>query len=148
MLRRIMSKASLIGFFMLSCLLLSTPSFCFEKKGQDCSKCHTLSSDEARELLKGAIPDVRIIQVKLSPAQGLWEIYLESRGRKGLIYVDFAKKHFFTGSLISIGERKNLTQERFTELNRIDVSQIPLEDALVLGDPKAKIKVICFSDPD
>ncbi len=73
---------------------------------------------------------------------------MESRGRKGLIYVDFAKKHFFTGSLISIGERKNLTQERLTELNRIDVSQIPLEDALVLGDPKAKIKVISFSDPD
>ncbi len=98
--------------------------------------------------MKGAIPDVRIIQVGLSPAQGLWEIYLESRGRKGLIYVDFAKKHFITGALISIGERKNLTQERLTELNMIDVSQIPLTDALVLGDSKARIKVICFSDPD
>jgi thiol:disulfide interchange protein DsbC len=148
MLKRIVSKIPFLAFLLLSCVLLSTPSFCFEKKGQDCSKCHTLSSDGARDLLKGAIPDVRIIQVKLSPVQGLWEIYLESRGRKGLIYVDFAKKHFFTGSLISIGERKNLTQERFTELNRIDVSQIPLENALVLGDPKAKTKVICFSDPD
>ncbi len=148
MLKRIVSKATFAVFLLLFYLLLSTPSLCFEKKGQDCSKCHTLSNDEARELLKGAIPDVRIIQVRLSPAQGLWEIYLESRGRKGLIYVDFAKKHFFAGSLISIGDRKNLTQERFVELNRVDVSQIPLNDALVLGDPKARVKIICFSDPD
>jgi len=65
-----------------------------------------------------------------------------------LIYVDFAKKHFFVGSLISIKERKNLTQERFAELNKVDVSQIPLNDALVIGDQKARIKVISFSDPD
>jgi thiol:disulfide interchange protein DsbC len=50
--------------------------------------------------------------------------------------------------LISIKERKNLTQERFTELSKVDVSQIPLKDALVLGDQKARIKVISFSDPD
>ncbi len=86
--------------------------------------------------------------MKLSPSKGLWEVYLESGGRKGLIYVDFAKKHFFMGSLISIRERKNLTQERFAELNKIDVSQIPLDNALVLGDRNARIKIISFHDPD
>ena len=143
-----MSKASFLAFLLLFCFLPSNPSFCFEGKGQDCSKCHTLSSDEAGELLKGAIPNIRVIDVKLSPVQGVWEIYLESGGRKGLIYVDFAKRHFFMGSLISIGERKNLTQERFEELNKVDVAQIPLNDALVLGDPKARIRVISFHDPD
>ena len=148
MLKRNMSKTSFFAFLILFCLLTSNPSLCFEGKDQDCVKCHTLSSDEARDLLKGAIPDIRIISVKLSPTQGLWEVYLESQGRKGLIYVDFAKRHFFMGSLISIGERKNLTQERFAELNKVDVSQIPLSDALILGDQKAKIRVISFHDPD
>ena len=148
MLKRSMSKASFLAFLLLFCFLPSNPSFCFEGKGQDCSKCHTLSSDEAGELLKGAIPNIRVIDVKLSPVQGVWEIYLESGGRKGLIYVDFGKRHFFMGSLISIGERKNLTQERFEELNKVDVAQIPLNDALVLGDPKARIRVISFHDPD
>jgi len=148
MLKGNMPKTSFLAFLLLFCLLPSNPSFCFEGKGQDCSKCHTLSSDEAVDLLKGVIPDIRIINVKLSPSKGLWEVYLESGGRKGLIYVDFAKKHFFMGSLISIRERKNLTQERFTELNKVDVSQIPLNDALVLGDQKARIKVISFHDPD
>ncbi len=148
MLRRNMSKTSSFAFSVLFCLLISNPSFCFEGKGQDCSKCHTLSCDEARELLRGAIPDVRIAHVKPSPVQGVWEVYLESGGRRGLIYVDFAKKHFFMGSVISISERRDLTQERFAELNKVDVSQIPLTDALVLGDRKAKIRVISFHDPD
>lgn len=148
MLIRDMSKTSFLAFLLLFYLLPSSPSFCFEGKGQDCSKCHTLSNDEARDLLKGAIPDIRIVSVKLSPTQGLWEVYLESRGRKGIVYVDFLKKYFFTGSLISIAERKNLTQERVAELNKIDVSQIPLDNALVLGDRNARIKIISFHDPD
>jgi thiol:disulfide interchange protein DsbC len=148
MLRRSMSKTSFLAFLLLFCLLPSHPSFCLEGKGQDCSKCHTLSSDEAGDLLKGVIPDIRILNVKLSSSKGLWEVYFESGGRKGLIYVDFAKKHFLMGSLISIRERKNLTQERFMELNKVDVSQIPLKDALVMGDQKARIRVISFHDPD
>jgi thiol:disulfide interchange protein DsbC len=65
-----------------------------------------------------------------------------------MIYVDFPKKHFITGNLISIAGKKNLTQERLAELNKVNVSQIPLEDALVMGDPKAKIRIIVFDDPD
>jgi thiol:disulfide interchange protein DsbC len=69
-------------------------------------------------------------------------------GRKGLIYVDLSKKYLILGSMISIKERKNLTQERFTELSKIDVSQTPLDDGLVMGDQKARIRIIAFDDPD
>jgi thiol:disulfide interchange protein DsbC len=123
-------------------------SYPFETKGQECSKCHTLNRDEARDLLKNVIPDVVILDVRLSPVKGVWEVNLESRGRKGIVYVDFLKKHFFSGALVSIAERKNLTQEKLVELNKVDVSQIPLEDALVMGDEKARIRVIVFTDPD
>jgi thiol:disulfide interchange protein DsbC len=143
-----MSKTSFLAFLLLFCLFSPNPSFCFEGKGQDCSKCHTLNNDEARDLLKDAIPDVQIIIVRLGPPKGFWEVYLESRGRKGLVYVYFDKNHFFGGPLFSVMEKKNLTQERLEELRKIDVSQIPLNDALVLGDQKARIKVISFSDPD
>ncbi|HXX36103.1 MAG TPA: disulfide isomerase DsbC N-terminal domain-containing protein [Thermodesulfobacteriota bacterium] len=147
MLRRDMSKISLLACLLLLCLP-PNPCFCFEGKGQDCSKCHTLSNDEARDLLKEAIPDIKIVNVKLGPPKGFWEVYLESRGRKGLVYVYFDKNHFFGGPLFSVMEKKNLTQERLEELNKVDVSQIPLNDAVVLGDQKARIKVISFSDPD
>jgi len=143
-----MVKKLLLVFSVLFCLISIDYSHGFEKKGQDCSKCHTLSNNEARDLLKDILPDVKIFEIRLSPSKGFWEVFLESGGKKGLIYVDFSKKYLMMGSMISIKERKNLTQERFSELNKIDVSQIPLDDALVMGDPKARIRVIVFHDPD
>jgi len=52
------------------------------------------------------------------------------------------------GQMVSITEKRNLTQERFTDYNKLDLSQIPLGDALVMGDPQAKYRVIAFDDPD
>jgi thiol:disulfide interchange protein DsbC len=138
----------LVNCLLFFCLLPIGYSYGFETRGQECSKCHTLNGDEAWDLLINIIPDVVILDVRLSPVKGFWEVYLESRGRKAIIYVDFLKKHFFSGALVSIGEKKNLTQERFIELNKVNVSQIPLENALVMGDEKARIRVIVFTDPD
>jgi len=139
---------TLLFSFLLLCLIPMSDCYGFEARGQDCSKCHMLSRDEAKDLLKNVIPGVIIFDIRLSPAKGFWEVYLESGGRKGLVYVDFLKKYFFSGALVSIAERKNLTQERLIQLSRVDVSQIPLDDALVMGDPKARIRVIGFVNPD
>ncbi len=107
-----------------------------------------LDKSEAKDLVKNILPDADILNITLSSAKGYWEVYLQSKGRKGLVYVDFPKKHLFLGSLISIGDRRNLTQERLTELNKVNASQIPLEGALVMGDRKASIRVIVFTDID
>ena len=138
----------IVSSLILFCLFPTGHSYAFETKGQECSKCHALNKEEAKDLLKNTIPDVRVLDVRPSPVKGFWEVYLESRGQKGIVYVDFPKKHFFSGALISLGGKKNLTQERLIELNKIDVSQIPLDDALVMGDQKARIRVIVFTDPD
>ncbi len=148
MLKETMIRIVGLASLTILCLFWAGPSFGFEAKGQDCSKCHTLTNDQARDLLKDMIPNLKVLEVSPSPAKGFWEVYVEAGGRKALLYIDFAKKHFFSGNLVSIAERKNLTQERLSELNRVDVSQIPVEDALVMGDPKAKIRVILFDDPD
>jgi thiol:disulfide interchange protein DsbC len=134
--------------FLLVALFLPGYCFGFESRGQDCSKCHTLTKDEATDLLKSLFPGIRVLEVGISPAKGLWEVFSEVGSRKGIVYIDFSKNYVFSGAIISIKEKKNLTQERFTELNKVDVSQIPLDDAIVMGDPKARIQVIVFDDPD
>lgn len=137
--------------FLSSLLVVLFPlgdSFGYESRGQDCSKCHSLSKEEATNLLRGVIPDILVLDVKISAAKALWEVYSEVRGKKGLVYIDFSKNHLIMGTLISIKERKNLTQERLSELNKVDVSQIPLGDAIVMGDKEARIRVIAFHDPD
>jgi thiol:disulfide interchange protein DsbC len=143
-----MVKRFLIVFTVFLVLCVPDTSRAFETRGQDCSKCHTLNPAEARDLLKLFFSDIQILEIRVSPSNGLWEIYSESGGKRSLLYLDFSKKYLLPGPLISVKERRNLTQERLSELFRIDVSQIPLEDALVMGDPGAKIRIVVFDDPD
>jgi thiol:disulfide interchange protein DsbC len=140
---------TLIVFCLLTfCLLSAGTSFAFETKGQDCTTCHTLTPAEATDLIKGIAPDIKILEIRLSPAKPLWEVFAESRNRKMLLYVDLSKRYLFSGSLYSLKDKRNLTQESFTALNKVDVSKIPVNDALVMGDPKARLRVIVFTDPD
>lgn len=120
----------------------------FSDMSTDCTKCHTISKEEANNLLKELIPNAKVLEIKDSPFKGFWEVDLETGGKKGLLYVDFSKRFIFAGSIVDIKAKKNLSQERFTELNRVDVSSIPLDDALILGSKEAKHKIIVFDDPD
>jgi thiol:disulfide interchange protein DsbC len=143
-------------FFAVAVILLSlsaSQSYAFSEKGQDCAKCHTLSKDEAVTLLKDIIPNPKILEISASPVKAMWEVDVDSQGRKGVVYVDFSKRYLVSGALIDVREKRNLTQEKSEELNKVvlskdDVSKIPVEDALVMGDKNAKHKVIVFDDPE
>ena len=123
-------------------------SYGFSSQGQDCTKCHSLKKEEAAAILKDIVPDIKIRDVRVSPIKTMWEIEFESAGKKGLVYLDFTKKHAISGSILDIKGKKNLTQERYSEVNRIDASKIPLKDAILLGSKTAKNKIIVFTDPD
>ncbi len=136
-------------FFIVCLLFMSLPyAYGFSDTTENCSKCHILKSDEAFNLLKDMIPNLKVLEIRTGPFKGLWEVDLEGGGKKGLAYVDFSKKYVISGGIIDIKGRRNLTQERLAEINRIDVAQIPLSDALVMGDKSAKHRIIVFDDPD
>jgi thiol:disulfide interchange protein DsbC len=120
----------------------------FPTKNQDCSKCHTLKKDEADTLLRIFNKNVKVLSVSRSKAKYLYEVSYESDGKKGLVYIDFPKKHLISGQVLDLQSRKNLTQERLSEITKVNVSQIPLKDALVIGNRDAKQKVIVFDDPE
>lgn len=135
----------LLFLFML---LFPLSVYGFGDMSTDCTKCHTISKEEAAKILKEIIPNATILEIKDSPFKGFWEVDMETGGKKGILYMDFSKKFLFAGSIVDIKAKRNLSQERFTELNRIDVSSIPLDDALILGSKEAKHRVIVFDDPD
>jgi thiol:disulfide interchange protein DsbC len=135
--------------FVVAALVLfpSGHSFGFSSKGRDCEKCHTLKKAEAEALLQSGIPNVKVLAVRDAPTKTMWEIDVEADGKKGLVYLEFSKKYLFSGSIFDLKEKKNITQDRFSEINRVDVRKIPLKDALVLGDRNARKRVIVFDDP-
>ncbi len=120
----------------------------FPTKNQDCSKCHTLKKEEADSILKIFNKNIKVLAVSRSKAQYLWEVSYESDGKKGLIYIDLPKKHLLSGTLFDVQSKKNMTQEKLSEINKVNVAQIPLKDAIVMGNRNAKNKVIVFTDPE
>jgi thiol:disulfide interchange protein DsbC len=107
-----------------------------------------ISKNEALALLKKLASDIQILEIRTSPVKGLWEVDIESHSKKGIIYIDSSKKYMIQGAIIDLRAKANLTQERFNEINKVDISQIPLDNALVMGDKDASKKVIIFTDPE
>ena len=129
-------------------------SLAFDKTGceMDCQKCHTITNQEVKEILKNLkAPDAEILKVQASPLRGLWEVSIMNKGRPGLLYVDFSKNYVVSGSIVEVKTGKNKTMERVTQLQesrRVDFSKIPLSQALVMGDAASPRKVAVFTDPD
>lgn len=107
-----------------------------------------ISREEVKQVLQVLDPGIKVLAVDQAPIEGLWEVIVESRGRKSIVYLDYTRTYIVSGSVIDISSRTDLTKEKFDEINKVDVSAIDLEDALVMGDPTAKHKVIVFDDPD
>ncbi len=120
---------------------------------EDCGKCHSLNRDEAHEILsKLKVSDATVLDVKMSPIRGLWEIDVEKDGNKGVLYVGFSKKYVVGGPILEVATTTNKTQESVQEMSQpdryIDASKIPLQNSILLGNGKAKHRVIVFTDPE
>jgi thiol:disulfide interchange protein DsbC len=146
-------RRTMVGFAtILACLLtVFTPadSGAFMKDGCGggaCSDCHSLTREEAGNILRGVFDNV--LSVSESPVAGLWLLEVEKGGRRGPIYLDFSKDFVISGQIFQISSMANITGSRTAALARVDPSTIPLAGALVVGKSTAKEKVIVFSDPD
>jgi thiol:disulfide interchange protein DsbC len=130
----------LISFFVVLTVIAFGMTF-------SCAAEKSPTKESAESALKEIIPDVKILDIRPAQVKGLWEVAIETRGQKGVVYIDSTGHYGVFGSILDLKTKTNFTQERNSELNKVDVSQIPLDDALVMGDKNAKYRVIVFDDP-
>ena len=107
-----------------------------------------LTKESVKEVLKDLAPDVNVLSVEKSPVEGLWEVIASSGGNKAVLYLDSARKYLVQGAIVNLTTKVNLTQEKLDDINKVDVSKVPLEGSLIVGDPKAKNRIFVFTDPD
>ncbi len=143
-------KLIVMRFFSVALVLVlfTTPVFAMSADGcgaGSCADCHSITRDEAQQLL-GSLVD-KVNQVDFAEVPGLWVVEVEKDAKKLPVYIDFSKKYVVSGNVIRLEDRENLTRQRSTQLQSIDVSKIPLADALLLGEASAETKVIVFTDP-
>jgi thiol:disulfide interchange protein DsbC len=112
----------------------------------DCRDCHSVTREEVSLLLKDKVTEV--LDVKRSEVPGLWDVEAVYNGQKIPFYIDFSKSYLISGNVIKLQNNENVTQTNFVKMNKVDRSEISLEDALVIGNPSAENKIIVFDDPE
>ena len=111
-----------------------------------CAECHSITMAETEQLLDGMVDKVNSVEFAELP--GMWVAEVEKNQKKLPVYIDFSKQYLVSGNVIRLNDKENLTLQRSVRMNSIDVSKIPLSDALLLGKPSAKTRVIVFTDPE
>lgn len=140
-----------LASIVLSCwmaLFLPFPLHAFQSgagPAKGCTECHKLTKEEAGKIL-GRVVD-NVVGVAPGPFSGVWEVDVSRGGRTYPIYVDYSLKYLFNGQFIRLSDMANITGHRYMDLNRVDVAAIPVKDAIRIGSPSAKKKIIVLSDP-
>ena len=145
-------KAAWTGLLVLAAVLcVSAPGHAFKEGGQDCAKCHTLTEKDMAPIFeKINVTGAKVLGIRMSPVKGLWEVAVESNGQRFLVYVDIAKKYISPGPFFDYANKKDITGERISELNKdrkVKLEGLSLDHALVVGKVDAPIKVVVFTDP-
>ncbi len=141
-----MQRLFLVGLLVL---LLVSPAAAFMEGGcgaGKCADCHHLSVAEASKLLGNGVD--RVLKVANAEMPGIWAVEAEKGNRKFSLFIDYSKSYVVTGNIYRLADKKNITREEMARNDHVDVNSIPLGDALVLGNPKAKTRVIVFTDPE
>lgn len=134
-------------------IILVSSSFAMAKDGcsGDCISCHTLTTQEANGLVKKT--GVSVSSVRQSAARGLFELLVEKDGQKGILFIDYGKKHLIQGAVFSldklepvIAHKSELPQPK--QITSVDVKSIPVKHAVTMGNPKGTKHLYVFTDPD
>ena len=110
-----------------------------------CSLSFAQSTDKIKtELQKQFGSKIQIKSINPSPIPGIYEVVANS----SIIYVDAQAKFLIQGSITDLKTGVNLTDAREDEMNRIQFSELPLQDSvkMVRGDGSRKMAV--FADPN
>jgi len=86
----------------------------------------------------------KVDEVRPAAMPGLWEIRIGNEVR----YTDATGSFLIEGELFDLKAKKNLTEERITQLNRIDFASLPFKDALVWKNGSGKRRIAVFADPN
>jgi thiol:disulfide interchange protein DsbC len=125
-------------------LPLTAQAFPTKKGDKDCIECHKLDKKDADVIVKKIVPTGTITDIKQSPIKGVWQIDVDAgEGKRGALYLDFSKKNLIAGQIVPV---ENLGKQ--PPARKVDVSKIPLGNAIVVGPKNAEKKVIVFTDPD
>jgi thiol:disulfide interchange protein DsbC len=106
----------------------------------------TLTADAAavKKVIEQKLPGATVRGVTKTPYFGLYEVQLEEQ----IIYTDAKANYVMIGSVYDTNTKKNLTELRQRELNRVAFDSLPLDLAFKRVKGTGERKLVIFSDAD
>ncbi|ABO59915.1 thiol:disulfide interchange protein (plasmid) [Burkholderia sp. SFA1] len=101
-------------------------------------------TDSVLATLKSKYPNTNFTSIEASPLPGIYELTMG----KNIAYTDKEGHYFLFGSLYDMEKRQDLTAPKREAASKIDVSKLPLKDAIVRVKGKGTRKLYLFTDPD
>jgi thiol:disulfide interchange protein DsbC len=98
-----------------------------------------VSTSEVQKALSGILGNAKVVSVSNAPISGLYEVVIESGGRKVPIYVDCNLKYLVNGEIIDINKKVSLTRERFQALQSQANSEKETRLTKILGKDKVEL---------
>lgn len=99
------------------------------------------------DLVKKILVEVNAKFIEARDMGSVYEIIIEQTGKKGILYATKDGKYIILGSLLD-KDKNNITRDRFNELNKIEFSQLPLQDAILIKKGNGNKKLVMFTDVD
>jgi thiol:disulfide interchange protein DsbC len=92
-------------------------------------------------------PDAKVLEAR--DLGSIYEVVASFPGRdKQIVYVTKDGAYLLTGGNLINKDKANLTKERYDQVNKVDVSKIPIEDAIVITKGSGAKKLFLFTDVD
>jgi thiol:disulfide interchange protein DsbC len=101
------------------------------------------ASSSTAKTIRSTLSDMTIKAVNHTPISGLYELQVGDQ----IYYTDKMGRHIVNGHIFDTKTKQDLTATRLADLNRINWSDLPLDQAVVSGD-KDGMKMAVFTDPD
>lgn len=101
-------------------------------------------TESIKKTLAAEFPKADITSVTKTPYAGLYEVLIDGQ----IIYTDEKANYFFLGSVIDAKTKKNLTNERLSKLNTVNLDTLPLDHAIKFVKGDGSRKLVIFSDPE
>ena len=102
------------------------------------------SIEKLKSALQGRMDTSQIKGVATTPLPGIYEVNTGGE----IIYTDANARYLFQGHLLDLEKGSNLTEIRLAQLNRVNFSDFPLDQAIVSKRGTGKRQLVIFADPN
>lgn len=114
---------------------------------QACAQQESTTKVNDSEVVKNFLSKTQSTLKETRDIGSLYELTIEQGKRKGVVYLTKDGRYLIFGNLFD-KDNKNITQERNEEINKIDFSKLPLNEAVAIKKGNGSKKLVMITDVD